>query len=251
VNVNMHWTDRLSEYQDGELSTEERSDCDAHLAGCDECRTILRELQLVTAAARADVDRDPTTDLWPAILTQIQASAVARDVSPATSEAATARSPRPWGPSSRQRHISFTLPQLALAASLLIAVSAGVSYVAAGRQRSTAPVPQERPIQAMAETLTPQTASDIAPANFADAQFDQAVADLEQILLNQRENLDPRTVMVIERNLAVIDDAIRQARAALDADPANTFLNSHLAEARRRKLDLLRRATNISSAAGD
>ena len=81
------------------------------------------------------------------------------------------------------------------------------------------------------------------PANFADAQFDKAVADLEQILVDQRETLDPRTVVVIERNLAVIDEAIRQARAALDADPANTYLNSHLADARRRKLDLLRRAT--------
>ncbi|MGH9175199.1 MAG: hypothetical protein ACRD1H_12620, partial [Vicinamibacterales bacterium] len=68
---------------------------------------------------------------------------------------------------------------------------------------------------------------------------------------DQRDALDPRTVVVIERNLAVIDEAIRQARAALDADPANTFLNSHLADARRRKLDLLRRAMTLSSGAGD
>ena len=231
--MNTHWTDRLSEYQDGELSGVERAACDAHLAACDDCRTDLRELQLVTAAARADVDRDPTTDLWPGILARIE------------------KDGRALARSSRQRRISFTLPQLALAAALLIAVSAGVSYVAVGRTRNIAPVPQEIPIQAMAETLTPQTASDIAPADFADAQFDQAVADLEQILLDQREHLDPRTVVVIERNLTVIDEAIRQARAALDADPANTYLNSHLADARRRKLDLLRRATNISSAAGD
>ena len=85
--------------------------------------------------------------------------------------------------------------------------------------------------------------ADVTPANFADAQFDQAVSDLEKILVEQRDELDPRTVMVIERNLTVIDEAIRQARAALDADPANTFLNSHLADSRRRKLDLLRRAT--------
>src|SRR5687768_2560228 len=182
----MHGTDQLSEYQDGELSTEERSDCDEHLAGWDEGRTSLREPQLVTAAARADVDRDPTRDLWPAILTQIQAFAVARDFSPATPEAATARSPRPWGRSSRQRHISFTLPQLALAASLLIAVSAGVSYVAAGRVASRPTSSQETPIQAMAEPMMPPSA-DIAPANFADAQFDRAVIDLERILVEQRD----------------------------------------------------------------
>ena len=73
---------------------------------------------------------------------------------------------------------------------------------------------------------------DATPANFADAAFDRAVSDLERTL--------------VERNLAVIDEAIGQARAALDADPANTFLNSHLADARRRKLELLRRATSIA-----
>ena len=66
------------------------------------------------------------------------------------------------------------------------------------------------------------------------------------MLRDQRDRLDPRTVVVIERNLAVIDDAIRQAQEALDADPANTFLNSHLADARRRKIELLRRATSIA-----
>ncbi len=54
--------------------------------------------------------------------------------------------------------------------------------------------------------------------------------------------------MLIERNLAAIDEAIRQSRAALEADPANPFLNSHLAESRRRKLDLLRHATTLNSA---
>ena len=116
-----------------------------------------------------------------------------------------------------------------------------------GRSTTNRPGPQETPIQAMAEPLMPPSA-DVTPANFADAQFDRAVADLEQILVEQRDTLDPRTVVVIERNLAVIDEAIRQARAALEIDPANTFLNSHLADARRRKLDLLRRATALSGA---
>jgi hypothetical protein len=127
-------------------------------------------------------------------------------------------------------------------------VSAAVAYVAAGRGTpAPAPASQEAPIQAMAEPTLPPS-SDIAPANFADAQFDRAVSDLERILVEQRDELDPRTVMVIERNLAAIDEAIRQARTALDADPANPFLNSHLADARRRKLDLLRRATTLNSA---
>lgn len=145
------------------------------------------------------------------------------------------------------RVISFTLPQLAMAATLLMAVSAGVSWLAFSRP--PAPEAPEPAILAMAE---PREAAqpDIAPATFADAQYDAAVADLERILRDDSQRLDPQTVMVIERNLRAIDDAIREARAALDADPANTYLNSHLAEARRRKLELLRRAAGLSTTGG-
>lgn len=246
--MSTHWTDRLSAFQDGELSPAEHAACEAHLVECDECRAVLQELRLVTVMARSEDERDPTVDLWPGILAQIsrdhaEARPSADRVLPFENvkDRVVARSVED---TRSGRRISFSLPQLALAASLLIAVSAGVAYLAAGRN-IVRPLAQETPIQAMAETLTlPSTG--VVPANFADAQFDKAVADLEQILLDQRETLDPRTVVVIERNLRLIDEAIRQARAALDADPANMYLNSHLAEARRRKLDLLRRATSLS-----
>ena len=58
-------------------------------------------------------------------------------------------------------------------------------------------------------------------------------------------------MLIIERNLKAIDDAITEAKTALDNDPANPYLNSHLADARRRKLDLLRQATSLASAGGD
>ena len=232
----MHWTERLSEFHDGELSPSERDACAAHLEQCAKCRDTLDAIREVIGIAQADEDVMPQRDLWPGILHRIH---------PAASVL------RPFTTARRARRISFTIPELALAASLLIAVSAGVAYVAAGR--ALAPPPArvatgaEAPIQAVAEPVLPAS-PDVAPANFADAQFDRAVADLERILVEQRGELDPGTVMVIERNLAAIDAAIREARTALDADPANPFLNSHLAEARRRKLDLLRHAATLNSA---
>ncbi len=241
--MSTHWTDRLSEYLDGELEPADHAACEAHLASCGACRQVVTELQQVIAAARADVDRDPSTDLWPGILAQIATKEGPRSL-PSVQSSDHRR------PSTGRRQISFSLPQLALAASLLVAVSASLSYLAAGRALHRSAAPTEAPIQAMAESMMAPS-SDVVPANFADEQFDRAVADLERILVEQRDTLDPRTVVIIERNLAVIDEAIRQARTALDADPANTFLNSHLADARRRKLDLLRRATSLTSSAGD
>ena len=225
--MNTHWIERLSEYLDGELAPSERAACEAHLALCATCREELEGIQAVVAMAKADPDVMPVNDGWPGVLQQINAGKVVR-----------------FAP----RKVSFTLPQLALAASLLIAVSAGVAYIAAGRAMTNpGGGPAEVPIQAQAEPMMAPSA-DIAPANFADAQFDRAVSDLERVLVEQRDDLDPRTVMVIERNLAAIDEAIRQARTALNADPGNQFLNSHLAESRRRKLDLLRHAAALNSA---
>ena len=50
---------------------------------------------------------------------------------------------------------------------------------------------------------------------------------------------------MLEANLEAIDRAIAQCREALLADPANVYLNTYLAETRRRKLELLRRATAL------
>ena len=81
----------------------------------------------------------------------------------------------------------------------------------------------------------------------ADAQYDAAVLDLERALKDGHGKLDPTTITIVEHNLQTIDEAIRQAREALAADPANSYLSGHLVEARRRKLDLLRRAAALTS----
>jgi anti-sigma-K factor RskA len=223
-----HWTDRLSDYIDGDLTADERAACEAHLGSCAECRAVLEELRSVIADATRDPEQMPAMDLWPGIATRLEAQ------TPAPVEEL-----RP-----RTRRISFSISELALAASLLIAVSAGVAYLLATRP-ATAPVASEPIVLAVGEPFA-ATSADARPANFADAAFDAAVSDLERILAEQRDALDPRTVRVLERNLQAIDEAIRQSRLALEADPANPFLNSHLADARQRKLELLRRAALLT-----
>ncbi|MGE3273736.1 MAG: anti-sigma factor [Vicinamibacterales bacterium] len=220
--MNAHWTDQLSAYLDGELEAGERAACEAHLAACASCRETLDDLRALVTEAGALGLLLPPGDPWPAIEGRIVTGRRARAA----------------------RRISFSLPELALAASLLIAVSAGSAWLAFSRGTAAAPVSRETPIRAVSDAA-PAT-NDVRLANFADAQYDAAVADLERILLEERGRLDPRTVLVLERNLRTIDEAIGQAREALASDPSNTFLNSHLADARQRKLDLLRRATELA-----
>ncbi len=223
-----HWIDRLSEYIDGDLMPDERTACEAHLGACAECRTLLAELQAVVTVARQDPEQRPSTDLWPAIASRLE----------------TREGPARVFELRPPRRISFSMTQLALAASVLIAVSAGVSWFIAKRPVSST-IATEPMVLAVSEPFA-AVSPGVKLANFADAEFDAAVADLERILAEQRDTLDPRTVRVLERNLQAIDEAIRQSRQALEADPANTFLNSHLADARQRKLELLRRAAQLT-----
>lgn len=169
-------------------------------------------------------DELPTRDLWSGIQSRIQQPA-----------------------QQQTRGITFTLPQLAMAASLLIAVASGATWFVAHPPVAT---PKEQVIQAYG-VPEDDNGGQVIQANFADAQYNAAVSDLEKILREERDRLDPRTVLIIERNLKAIDDAISEARTALDNDPANPYLNSHLADARQRKLDLLRHATSLASAGGD
>jgi hypothetical protein len=80
----------------------------------------------------------------------------------------------------------------------------------------------------------------------ASQSYAAAVTDLERVLAEGRGRLDTTTVRVIEQNLATIDRAIAEAQRALAADSGNLYLNTHLAETMRRKLELLRQAASLA-----
>jgi anti-sigma factor RsiW len=206
---------RLSEYLDDELDAAERAAVEAHLQVCEACRTDLRDLAAVVARAGTLPDTSPARNLWPD---------VERRIAP----------PRVLRPSFSTRRFAFTMPQLVAAGLALMIASGGLVWLARlGGDRTDFPA------------IIGQAPPAVRPANFGDAAFDQAVADLQQTLATGRGRLDAQTIRVLESNLESIDRAIMQCREALAADPANGYLNSYLAETRQRKLELLRRATAL------
>jgi anti-sigma factor RsiW len=226
------WTDRLSDYLDGELSTSERSEVDTHLRDCPACAGVLADLRRVVEQARVALPRPPAGDLWDGIAGRIESA-----------PAATTSTVAPF-PQRASRRVSFTLPQLAAAAAVLVAVSAGTAWRVtsmSGTRGSSADLQGRREPVESGENVVP-----VANVGMADAQYDAAVTDLEKALKLGRGRLDAATISVVEHNLQIIDQAISQAREALAADPANAYLSSHLVEARRRKLDLLRRAAALA-----
>jgi anti-sigma factor RsiW len=246
--VHEEWTNTLSDFLDGELPADEQRAVDAHVRGCTECAAVLADLKRVVARAQqaGAVARPPSADLWAGIAARI-------DNDNASSVQRTAKAFTPMKTPAfalRSRRIALTLPQLAAAAVVVAAVSGGIVWRAVER---AVPGGQEQ----IAATAPTAPASDdaadqgdvdrIVPVSMADAQYDAAVADLEGALKQGRGRLDAATIAIVEHNLQIIDQAIAQAREALVADPANTYLSGHLVEARRRKLDLLRRAAALTS----
>src|SRR6185436_8757209 len=112
------WTDRLSEYLDGELTEIDRIALEAHLPECAECTDTLAELRSVIGRARALDDRPPVRDLWPGVAALIGAAPAAR----------------PKAKVLQFRRVSFSVPQLAAAALALMVGSGAVVYRLAGNR---------------------------------------------------------------------------------------------------------------------
>ena len=79
-----------------------------------------------------------------------------------------------------------------------------------------------------------------------DRSYQSSIAELRGTLEQQRGDLSPATIRVLERSLAVIDTAIAEARQALAADPANPALADILSAQYEHKVGLLQRATKLS-----
>src|SRR5688500_2853228 len=161
------WMERLSEYLDDELATGERTALEAHLATCAECSAVLADLRRLVQRARLLEPRGPARDLWPRIATRIgatpPASAKVVDV------ASRRRSAQRW---------SFSLPQLAAAAILLMTFSGGTVWLLRSSTPSTG-VTANAPLPVGAPTAINARVS-------ASQSYAAAVADLERVLASGR-----------------------------------------------------------------
>jgi anti-sigma factor RsiW len=221
--MNDLWTNRLSEYLDDELDSAERAALEAHLKTCGACYATLSELRQVVARAQSLADSPPRADLWPNIRPQLTQGS----------------EPRRHAPGYRARRFSFTAPQLLAASIALVLLSSGGAWLALHSRSQPANTP-------VAETTSPSAPSQYRPARWK-VQSDMAIAELQDALSANEAKLDTATVRVVRENLVIIDHAIAQAQKALRNDPGNTYLNLHLANTMRQKIELLRRANALAS----
>jgi len=215
---------KLADYLEGALGTRDRAAVEAHLASCARCQALVAALDERPRAAAELPALSPSRDLWSGIEARIQPR-----VLPLAS-----RAPRWW--TDRR-----TVAQLAVAASMLVAVTIALTVVIMGR------IPRTVAKNTPAPTVVSPTGTPAVPVTNQEkliVSYDEEIAALDSAV-DQRQGqgkLDTATVRIIKKNLLVIDSAIAESRRALAADPHNRFLNDQLARVLGQKVGLLRTA---------
>jgi glutamate/tyrosine decarboxylase-like PLP-dependent enzyme len=82
----------------------------------------------------------------------------------------------------------------------------------------------------------------------AEQGYARAADELLAALAERRDSLSPETRASVDRNLAVIDQALKEIREALQKEPGNSELTRMLASTHRKKVDVLRRMVKLSGA---
>lgn len=212
----------LPDLLDGTLTDSRRAPFDAHLARCAECRALAVDLTKIRDDAAALPSFSPSHDLWSGIEARLETPVVSIAGGP------------------RSTVGRWTTRQVAAAAAVLIAVTAGGTWMAA-----------TRPADMSTASLAGAPAARTELVSVADqkgiATYEGEIGKLRGILDTRRGELDTATIAVLEKNLKLIDQAISESKAALATDPASTFLAGRLNHAYDTKLELLRSAATLPS----
>jgi putative zinc finger protein len=236
----MHPNDTaLNEYVDESLGAAERSQVEQHLATCTTCRQTVEDLRAILRTTGELELREPPVRAW---------SRLERAIRMEQQHAASTEGARGFpldGARGRQASAgarlkgprSAWLAGLAAAAALVLATAVGLRYVPA---RTTGTSPTAANPGAGASIAAGDPAQSIeSELRQAEAHYENAIKGLEVIATSEQSELDPRTAATLQKNLAVIDQAINESRAAVRAQPANEPAQQSLIEGFKTKIGLL------------
>lgn len=253
--------DELNDYHDGLLPPDERTAVEAHLAECTVCEDRSAALlELLDQLHGVPREIAPPDGLWAEVQRRM-AAVPAVPASGGAGEASMDPAPDIAGeaplvaPPIRVKDAPTIVPiasgrasagrraaqrwMLAAAALLLVVVSSSVTLmIVRGGGRPSAD-----------ELVASRIAGSESLARFAEleAAYLRAAADLVDALERERRSIPPEIAARAEQSLLVIDEAVRETRAALANDPDNAALAELTLAAHRRKLEFLQRVRQWST----
>jgi hypothetical protein len=225
----MHPTDvTLNEFVDAALGRDEHAAVARHLESCAACRQLVSDLREIGRAAAALEPIEPPARVW----TQIERAMREGVLAPLGQNPAEAGSHGSMWASMRS-----TGTWLAAAAVLVLAVFIGIRF-APFRSSDRGMPGADETIAGTADGA--QAAEQIAAElKMAEEHYQKAIAGLEQIAAAERATFDPETAATLQKNLAVINEAISESRAAVRAQPQSEPAQQSLIENFKTKLALL------------
>jgi hypothetical protein len=265
------FTDRLMDYLEQEIDDVTRLAMERHAVSCAECGPVLADLRKLRIDAANLPVLKPSRDLWSGIAARIETPVVA------IGGGVAARS----GSTTRRRWLRAGLMVASLAGAAALGNLYGarrvqqVALLPVSPDTQLVPVtpandPLSRSPEATAFESAPRAGSAPNPARPAatpaalpgavsprpevqlavaalTADYDREIARLRALMDSRRAQLDPVTLAIIERNLAVIDTAIAESKAAIVRDPASRFLIESLNQSLQTKVELMRTAAVLPS----
>ncbi len=215
-------------YLERELADADRHWMEQHRAGCTHCDTMVRDVDALVADAAALPALSPSRDLWSGIAERLEAPVVPLPTRTAAAMPHTMRAP------STRRGVSVRW--FAVAATVLVTVSSAVTWRIARSSADAASI-----VAANDRAMDSAANAAFVPVVNASDVYEQEIAALRTIVNERFTELDSATVVVLQRNLAIIDKAIADSRKALTTDPNSRVLSSTLDRALETKLALMRR----------
>jgi hypothetical protein len=225
----------IHDYIDDALDTRARAELERHLAGCAECRRLvddLREIRKAFAGLKDDL-REPPVRAWGRLerAIRLEHEHGARRLQPSDTAARAGVGLKP----SRSTALRL-VPWLAAAAVLILAAAVGLQFRAGRRAAPDSSTPT--PGASIASGGDAARAVE-AELRAAEEHYTKAITGLEQITKTEQGALDPGTAATLQKNLAVIDQAISESRAALRTQPASEPAQESLVENFKAKIGLL------------
>jgi len=214
--------DLINGYVEGTLGPAERADVERHLEGCGDCRQLATDLGEIRRVAGSLDLREPPARAWRRLERAIQVE---------SQHAADAGAVKAGG--NRWKALGL----LAAAAMLIVATVVGLRYAVFNRPGG-APNAAAPDAAAVADPTASAQAVE-AELRAAESHYDRAIKGLEQIANSEQGALDPKTAATLQKNLAVIDQAISESRAAVRAQPTSEPAVNSLMENFKTKLALL------------
>ncbi len=232
------WTDRLSDWLDGELDEREHAAVSAHLEGCAACRDVADELAEVRGRARLLADVEPEDDLWAGIearLGEEPKGDLVIDLTRHLEPGARAAGPVGTQVQRARRGVFLGMPQIAAAAVVLLLGGWAVGVTGGGLPEESAS------IGAVAQPAVVLQASDL----LGDRALAEGMGELQRLFDERTDRLSPEIRARLERNLALIDRAIAESIEALHAEPASPYLRDHLVSGLDRRRTALESAVRL------